>query len=78
MGDRVFVKVDASEEKTATGILLPTSAQKRPTQGHVVGGGKAVKVRAWRSWTGRGGAARRVQGWGGTMRRSNCCLRPRQ
>ncbi len=46
MGDRVFVKVDQSEEKTTSGILLPSSAQKKPTQGEIVGAGsaKAVKV----------------------------------
>lgn len=35
-GDRVFVKVANQEEKTRGGILLPTSAQKRPTSGNVV------------------------------------------
>lgn len=32
-GDRVLVKVAAQEEKTRGGILLPVSAQKRPTSG---------------------------------------------
>lgn len=51
VGDRVFVKVDVSEEKTTSGILLPSSAQKKPTQGEIVtaGGAKAVKVRGWSS-----------------------------
>jgi chaperonin GroES len=46
VGDRVFVKVDQSEEKTTSGILLPSSAQKKPTQGEIVGAGsgQAVKV----------------------------------
>ena len=46
MGDRVYVKVDVSEEKTSSGLLLPVSAQKKPTQGEIVGAGtaKAVKV----------------------------------
>ncbi len=46
VGDRVFVKVDANEEQSIGGILLPTSAQKKPTKGEVVGMGsaKAVKV----------------------------------
>ncbi|GBF92721.1 hypothetical protein Rsub_05090 [Raphidocelis subcapitata] len=35
-GDRVLVKVAAQEEKTRGGILLPVSAQKRPTSGDVV------------------------------------------
>lgn len=46
VGDRVYVKVDSGEEKTNSGLLLPVSAQKKPTQGEVVGAGsaKAVKV----------------------------------
>jgi len=36
VGDRVLVKAVEPEEKTSSGILLPTSAQKRPTQGDVV------------------------------------------
>lgn len=32
-GDRVLVKVADQEEKTRGGILLPVSAQKRPTSG---------------------------------------------
>lgn len=32
----MFVKVAEVEEKTASGILLPTSAQRRPTSGDVV------------------------------------------
>lgn len=47
VGDRVFVKAEEAEAKTVGGILLPSSAQKRPTQGTVqsAGGAKAVKVR---------------------------------
>lgn len=46
VGDRVFVKVDKEEDKTNSGILLPSSAQKKPTQGEVVviGDAKALKV----------------------------------
>lgn len=36
-GDRVLVKVAAEEVKTRGGILLPPSAQKKPTSGEVVG-----------------------------------------
>lgn len=36
VADRVFVKVDAEEEKTTGGILLPTSAGKKPTKGKVM------------------------------------------
>lgn len=41
VGDRVFVKIDAGEEKTMGGIILPTAVQKKPTQGTVVASGKA-------------------------------------
>lgn len=42
LGDRVFVKVSASEEKTAGGILLPDAAKEKPQVGEVaqVGPGK--------------------------------------
>lgn len=53
------MKVNVSEEKTSSGLLLPVSSQKKPTQGEVVGAGtaKAVKVsgspviRRGMSWT---------------------------
>eukprot|EP00887_Chlorella_sp_A99_P006865 scaffold2.g6865.t1 len=46
VGDRVFVKVAEAEQKTTGGILLPSSAAKKPTQGEVAtaGAAKAVKV----------------------------------
>lgn len=58
VGDRVFVKAEEAEAKTVGGILLPSSAQKRPTQGTVqsAGGAKGVKVRG--PWA--GGAPRSV------------------
>ena len=42
LGDRVFIKVSASEEKTAGGILLPDAAKEKPQIGEVsaVGPGK--------------------------------------
>ena len=42
LGDRIFVKVSASEETTAGGIVLPGSAQEKPQVGEVsaVGPGK--------------------------------------
>lgn len=45
LGDRVFVKVSPSEEKTAGGILLPDTAKEKPQVGEVaaVGPGKADK-----------------------------------
>ncbi|MFO8040312.1 MAG: co-chaperone GroES [Sodalinema sp.] len=36
LADRVFVKVSASEEKTAGGILLPDSAKEKPQVGEIV------------------------------------------
>jgi chaperonin GroES len=36
LGDRVFVKVSPSEEKTAGGIFLPDNAQEKPQIGEVV------------------------------------------
>ncbi|PSB28819.1 co-chaperone GroES [Stenomitos frigidus] len=36
LGDRVFVKVTASEEKTAGGILLPDAAKEKPQVGEIV------------------------------------------
>lgn len=36
LGDRVFIKVSASEEKTAGGILLPDTAKEKPQLGEVV------------------------------------------
>ena len=36
LGDRVFIKISASEEKTAGGILLPDSAKEKPQIGEIV------------------------------------------
>lgn len=46
VGDRVLVKVDESEPASAGGILLPTSAQRKPTQGsvHSLGDVKSLKA----------------------------------
>jgi co-chaperonin GroES (HSP10) len=35
-GDRVFVKVDKEVAKTASGLILPTKAQKKPNYGVIV------------------------------------------
>ena len=40
-GETARMKVDKEDEKTANGILLPSSAQKKPTQGEVVVAGEA-------------------------------------
>jgi len=47
----VYVKVDVSEEKTSSGLLLPVSAQKKPTQGEIVGAGTAKAVKVSNKWT---------------------------
>ncbi len=36
LGDKVVVQVSELEEKTASGIYLPDSAKKKPTEGEVV------------------------------------------
>lgn len=42
LGDRVIVESSESEEMTASGIVLPDTAQEKPQEGKVVavGGGK--------------------------------------
>ncbi|MGL5082667.1 MAG: co-chaperone GroES [Microcoleaceae cyanobacterium] len=39
LGDRVFIKVSESEEKTAGGILLPDTAKEKPQVGEIVAAG---------------------------------------
>ena len=43
LGDRVFVKISESEEKTAGGLYLPDTAKEKPQIGEVVavGSGKS-------------------------------------
>ena len=36
LGDRIFLKVSAPEEKTEGGILLPDNAQEKPQIGEVI------------------------------------------
>lgn len=36
LGDRVFVKISASEETTAGGIILPDTAKEKPQVGEIV------------------------------------------
>ncbi len=40
MGDRIIIKVVASEEKTKSGIVLPDTAKEKPQKGEVVAVGK--------------------------------------
>lgn len=45
LGDRVVIKVLASEEKTKSGIVLPDTAKEKPQEGEVVavGSGKTME-----------------------------------
>jgi chaperonin GroES len=45
LGDRVVVEREASEERTAGGIVLPDSAKDKPSRGSVisVGNGRLLK-----------------------------------
>lgn len=40
LGDRVFVKVSASEEKTAGGLYLPDTAKEKPQVGEIISVGE--------------------------------------
>lgn len=44
LGDRVLVKINAAEEKSAGGILLPTTAQSKPQGGEVVAVGEGRTI----------------------------------
>jgi len=39
LGDKVVVKLIEAEEKTASGLYLPDSAKKKPTEGEVIATG---------------------------------------
>jgi chaperonin GroES len=39
IGDRIIVRREASEEKTAGGILLPDNAREKPQRGKVIAAG---------------------------------------
>ena len=41
--DRVIVKADAAEEKTAGGIIIPDTAKEKPQRGEVVAAGPGKK-----------------------------------
>lgn len=43
LGDRIFLKVQPAEEKTAGGILLPDTAKEKPQIGEVVAVGAGQK-----------------------------------
>lgn len=43
LADRVLVEPSAAETKTASGIIIPDTAQEKPQQGTVVAVGKGTK-----------------------------------
>jgi chaperonin GroES len=43
LADRVIVKPDAAEEKTAGGIIIPDTAKEKPQRGKVVAAGPGKK-----------------------------------
>jgi len=43
LGDRILVKPKASEEKTASGIVLPDTAKEKPQEGEVIAVGPGAK-----------------------------------
>jgi chaperonin GroES len=43
LADRVLVKPQAAEEKTASGIIIPDSAKEKPQRGTVVAIGPGTK-----------------------------------
>ena len=43
LADRVLVKPEAAEEKTASGIIIPDSAKEKPLKGEVLATGNGTK-----------------------------------
>jgi len=43
LGDRVLVKPKETEEKTASGIVLPDTAKEKPQEGEVIAVGPGAK-----------------------------------
>jgi chaperonin GroES len=44
LGDRVVIEPKEAEQKTASGIIIPDSAQEKPQQGTVVAVGSADEI----------------------------------
>jgi chaperonin GroES len=42
LGDRIIIKADEVEEKTASGIILADSAQEKPLRGKVIAVGRGI------------------------------------
>lgn len=43
LADRVLIKPDKAEEKSAGGIIIPDSAKEKPLKGKVIAVGKGTK-----------------------------------
>ncbi len=53
LADKVLVQAAAAETKTASGIIIPDTAQEKPQKGSIVAVGKGTKenpitVKSWR------------------------------
>ena len=46
LADRVLIKTDKEEEKSAGGIIIPDSAKEKPLKGKVIAVGKGTKDEA--------------------------------
>ena len=46
LGDRLLIKPKASEDKTASGIVLPDTAKEKPQEGEVISAGPGGKDEA--------------------------------
>lgn len=46
LADRVLIKPDKAEEKSAGGIIIPDSAKEKPLKGKVIAVGKGTKDEA--------------------------------
>ena len=46
LSDRVLIKPDKAEEKSAGGIIIPDSAKEKPLKGKVIAVGKGTKDEA--------------------------------
>lgn len=44
LGDRILVKVLETEEKTASGIVLPDSAKEKKAEGEIIAVGTGEKI----------------------------------
>ena len=44
LGDRIFVKRETGQEKTASGLYIPDSAKEKPQEGEVMAIGKGKRL----------------------------------